>query len=169
MRKIFTTVIALALGPTIAMADTAADCNQSDNLDISIKACTELIEKYKLDKANLAGAYFNRGNAYSDKKNYPAAIANYGKALELQPDNAGIYYNRGRAYRLNGQPDLAVASYNKAIELDPKDANALSNRGHAYRDLGNNEKAIADFRAALAINPTHDRALAHLKELGVAP
>jgi tetratricopeptide (TPR) repeat protein len=62
-----------------------------------------------------------------------------------------------------------VASYNKAIELDPKDANALSNRGHAYRDLGNNEKAIADFRAALAINPTHDRALAHLKQLGVAP
>jgi tetratricopeptide (TPR) repeat protein len=80
VRKIVTTVIALALGPTIAMANTAADCSQSDNLDLSIKACTEL-------------------NAYSDKKDYPAAIANYGKALELRPDNAGIYYNRGRAYR----------------------------------------------------------------------
>jgi tetratricopeptide (TPR) repeat protein len=169
VRKIVTTIIALSLGATGAIADTAGDCNQSDNLDLSIKACTELIEKYKLDNVNLAGAYFNRGNAYSDKKDYKAAIDNYGKAIELQPRNAGFYYNRGRAYRLNGQPDLAVASYSKAIELDPKDANALSNRGHAYRDLGNKEKAIADFRAALAINPTHDRALAHLKQLGVAP
>jgi tetratricopeptide (TPR) repeat protein len=164
MLKAVTICLALALGLTSAVAGM-----QSQDHDLTIKACTELLEKYKLDDPSKAAVYYNRANAHDDKKNYPAAIADYDKAIEIKPDLQTAYYNRGRALRISGQPELAIASYNKALELDPKDANSFSNRGHAYRDVGDNDKAIADFRSALAIDPTHDRALAHLKELGVEP
>jgi tetratricopeptide (TPR) repeat protein len=169
MLKVVSICLALALGVTSAAAGVAEDCMQSEDHDLTIKACGELLEKYKLDDTNKAVVYYNRGNAHDAKKSYPAAIADYDKAIELKPDLRPAYYNRGRALRINGQPELAVASYNKALELDPKDADSISNRGRAYLDLGEKDKAIADFRAALAINPAHDKALAHLKELGLEP
>ena len=169
MLKGVTICLALALGVTSAAAGVAEDCVQGKDHDLTIKACTELLEKYKLDDANKAVVHYNRANAHDEKENYPAAIVDYDKAIALKPDLQQAYYNRGRALRLNGQPALAVASYNKALELDTKDADSLSNRGRAYLDLGKKEKAIADFRAALVINPTHDRALPHLKELGIEP
>jgi len=40
---------------------------------------------------------FYRGVAYARKGDYDRAIADYGQAIQLQPDDAGAYYNRGYA------------------------------------------------------------------------
>ena len=46
---------------------------------------------------NNAGAYVERGNAYSGKGQYDQAIADYSKALEINPRYAMAYNNRGVA------------------------------------------------------------------------
>src|SRR5262249_19838876 len=60
------------------------------------------------------------------------AVADFSKAIELQPDHAVAWYNRGNAYRGLGQPAQAVADYSKAIELKPDFAEACNNLGWLY-------------------------------------
>ena len=70
------------------------------------------------------------------------AIADYDKAIELNPEYAGAYYNRGIAKRQLKQYKEAIADYDKAIKLNPKDANVYYNRGFAYRELGKKKKQM---------------------------
>ena len=76
---------------------------------------------------------------------YKKAIADFDKAIELNPKYADAYYNRGIAKRQLKQYKEAIADYDKAIKLNPKDANVYYNRGFAYRELGKKEEADADF------------------------
>jgi tetratricopeptide (TPR) repeat protein len=63
------------------------------------------------------------------KQDYDCQLKNYGKAVELMPDNAVSYYNRAIVYDEKGDYELAVKDYTKAITLDPKYINAYYNRG----------------------------------------
>jgi tetratricopeptide (TPR) repeat protein len=50
----------------------------------------------------LAGAYYNRGNAYYDKKDFPQAIADYNHAILLKPHYPTAIFNRGLAKKRSG-------------------------------------------------------------------
>ena len=52
-------------------------------------------------------------------KQYTEAIADYDKAIELDPKLAPAYMNRGVAKYNLKQYSEAIADYDKAIELDP--------------------------------------------------
>ena len=72
--------------------------------------------------------YFDRAYSKSDVKDYYGAIADYTKAIELDPNNANAYYNRGLS-KLNLKNYYgAIADNTKAIELDPNNADAYFNR-----------------------------------------
>ena len=62
------------------------------------------------------------------------ALADYNKAIELDPDDAIVYNNRGLLYKAQKKEDLALADFNKAIELNPKYVTAYTNRGSLYSD-----------------------------------
>ena len=79
--------------------------------------------------------------AYYKKGELDKAIANYTKAIELQPDYAEAYYNRGLAYRNKATFDKAIADYDKAIALKPDFAEAYNNRGSAYANKGAFDKS----------------------------
>src|SRR5687768_17130528 len=62
------------------------------------------------------------------------AIIDYGKAIELDPENANAYGNRGVAYLQSGNLEKAFDNLSKAIELDSSNAAVFYNvRGAAYR------------------------------------
>jgi tetratricopeptide (TPR) repeat protein len=42
--------------------------------------------------------YFNRGVAYGEKGQHDKAIADFSKAIEINPRDANNYFNRGIAY-----------------------------------------------------------------------
>ena len=88
---------------------------------------------------------FYIGLSYLSISQYPRAIANFNKAIELNPNFAEAYLSRGNAYGNQDKSSLAISDYNKAIELNPNLIQAYSNRGRAY--LFNDEicLAIADF------------------------
>lgn len=81
-----------------------------------------------------------------------AAIAEFTKAIEVDPECLKAYLNRAMCYNETGQPKKAVADFSKAIELDPNDAYPYDQRAILYRTtLNEPSKAAADTVKAEAI------------------
>jgi len=59
-------------------------------------------------------------NASASRLDLGPAIADYSKAIELDPKFAPAYNARGITYAKKGDPDRAIADFDNAIELDPK-------------------------------------------------
>jgi len=116
-----------------------------------------------------AYAHYKRGDAYDDIQEYEKAIAEYNKAIELNPNYASAYYNRGCANAEMGQYSEAIADYDRALELCPNHFLAYYNRGLVYSRIGENEKAIADYNRAIQVDPDdadayYSRGLAYNKK-----
>lgn len=101
------------------------------------------------DSANIGGMYNNIGRIYTTQSNYPLAIDNYIKALEiLQPMDsvedklAGTFINLGNVQKGIGQYENAIDSYKKAVEYANRindvnrHAKALGNIANTYKELG---------------------------------
>ena len=63
--------------------------------------------------------YFNRGTAYTKKKDNSNAIADYSEAIRLAPRLAPAYNNRGHEFEIAGERDKAIADYRTALQLAP--------------------------------------------------
>ncbi|MGK7894284.1 MAG: tetratricopeptide repeat protein, partial [Xenococcus sp. (in: cyanobacteria)] len=64
--------------------------------------------------------FFDRGKDKYNHKNYQGAIADYTKAIEINPQYSDAYKNRGNARRKLGDHQGAIADYDQAIELNPE-------------------------------------------------
>jgi tetratricopeptide (TPR) repeat protein len=144
----------IASATSAAVADTSQDCAQNRDQDLLIVACSEIIGH----GGNVAWAYYNRGNAHRAKGENDRAIADYTRAIEINPKHANAFISRGMAYHAKGENDRAIADYTMAIVLNPKDVWAYYNRGNAHRAKGENDLAIADYTRAIEINPKHANA-----------
>ena len=99
-----------------------------------------LFEHGRLDSARdiFAGlAVLDPGNAYvhgmlgaisQQAGDWNAAIAHYGRCLELSPDDPQAWVNRGEILLRAGQLDPAVADLKEAILRDPAGRNPAANR-----------------------------------------
>ncbi|MEO1375512.1 MAG: tetratricopeptide repeat-containing serine protease family protein, partial [Cyanobacteria bacterium J06635_10] len=96
-----------------------------------------------------AAFYLNRGNLYKDRKKWNLAVADYNKAIQINPQHANAYYNRGLLYRNKKKWELAVADYNKAIQINPEFYQAYNSRGILYSDRKEWNLAVADYNKAI--------------------
>ena len=88
---------------------------------------------------------------------YDRAIADFDKAIRLDPNNAEFYYKRGTAFINKGDYDRAIADYDQAIRLKPT-TSAYGSRALAYSSKGEYDRAIADCDQALKLDPNNDTA-----------
>ncbi len=109
--------------------------------------------------------WFKQGNAHHASKEYEKAIADYDRAIALDPNDANAYHNRGLAYRNINEYHKAIADYDRAIALDPDYRNAYHNRGLTYYNLNEYQKAIADYDRAIALDPNFALAKENRKQL----
>jgi serine/threonine protein kinase/tetratricopeptide (TPR) repeat protein len=119
--------------------------------DLAIADCNKVLE---IEPGNWA-AFNRRGLAYAGKKDYPRAIEDYNRAINLKRDVAEFYYNRAVAHHALGdqqreKPDRgrkeyqsAVDDYNEAINLK-KDPAYYERRANVYDVLGERQKAQSD-------------------------
>jgi tetratricopeptide (TPR) repeat protein len=97
-------------------ADDRQDCT-SKSSNRKLEACTAVIKSGHEPKGNLAAAYRNRGIANAVKKDYDQAIADFSKAIELNPKDVAAYNARAAVYTNKGDYQHAVADVTKAVEL----------------------------------------------------
>jgi serine/threonine protein kinase/cytochrome c-type biogenesis protein CcmH/NrfG len=102
-----------------------------------------------------AAAHNNLGWVLYEHGKLDGAIAEYRKAIELDPKNAWAHNVIGAALYHQGKLDEAIAEYRKAIELDPKLALAHNNLGSALSDQGKLDEAIAADRKAVELDPSN--------------
>jgi tetratricopeptide (TPR) repeat protein len=130
------------------------------------------IEKFNLalkEKPDGASIYENRGFCYQKLRKYDLAIADYTKALELEPAMGAIVHgNRGYCYKSLGKPDLAAADFTKALELDSHSQDPLLlERGRMLVDLGDVESAEKDFNKALEFPGIRAQAYSELAYIAI--
>ena len=100
-----------------------------------------------------AGGPIVSGHRFMKLEEYHAAIAQYTKATELEPNNPDGYKGRGQAYFQLGKNQKALEDFNKSIELDSKcSENAYFLRGTLWYLKQDYDKALSDFDEALRMN-----------------
>ena len=91
---------------------------------------------------------------YRLKGDFDRAIADFTRAVDINPQFHVRYFNRGYAHLLKGDFDRAIADYSKTVELNPQDYFAYYLRGVAHELKRDYDRAIADYTRAIEIDPT---------------
>ncbi len=92
-----------------------------------------------------------RGFLKAERGDHRGAIADYTRALSLDPNNLDLYYNRGISRAAVGDRQGAIAAYTQVIRRDPGSGDAYFNRGLVHAQSQQQQAAIADFTQAIHI------------------
>lgn len=110
------------------------------------------LEKY-------AQEYYQMGNdCITQAHDARAAIANYNKAIELNPQYTDAWVRKGVTLYNNKKYYEAEMCLSEAVRLSPTLFKAVYNRGKNRLALGNLEGALADFDKATTLKPEHSKA-----------
>jgi tetratricopeptide (TPR) repeat protein len=109
-----------------------------------------------------AEKYMQDGFINFQKQNYDQAIADFQKAVKLEPRAAAAYNMLGMAYRHKaaklGIAELRakeIEAFQNALQADPQYWVAMINLGVTYYGQGEKAKAAPLFKKALALHPQH--------------
>ena len=97
-------------------------------------------------------AHFNRGLAYYNRGRLEQSIAEYQKAIQINPNFAQARNNLGNVYYNQSKLEEAVVEYQGAITINPNYAKAHYNLGVVYHQQGKLEEAIVQYQQAMASN-----------------
>jgi tetratricopeptide (TPR) repeat protein len=100
-----------------------------------------------------ARPYLLRGMVYVQQEKMDEALADYGKAIEIQPDLVDAYVQRGRARYGMEDTDGSIADFKQAIKLNPQHAPAYLERGYAFFSKGAVDAALSDFKNYCRLAP----------------
>lgn len=112
---------------------------------------------------DLSHEYLLMGNECILKaKDSKAALANFEKALKLNPTNIDAWIRKGVTLYDEKEYFDAEACFNEAIRLSPVYFKALYNRGKNRFAMKNYQGAMSDFEKAVGIKPKHASAVEYL-------
>jgi tetratricopeptide (TPR) repeat protein len=118
-------------------------------INTSARASDEFAEQHKAYQQ-----YMKSASAAFQKKDYPTAIINYSKAIEMSPFEGSNYYNRGISYYKTGKEKEAEMDFDKVIIMDPRMSSAYVYRGLCREYLKMYKDALNDYTKALELKPT---------------
>jgi tetratricopeptide (TPR) repeat protein len=110
-----------------------------------------VVEALIAEQPRFADAYLVRANIRAIRGENRLAIADYERALELQPNAHETWQSLGLALRRLDRHDRALAAFERALALRPTYADALIGRGDALRLLDREPEAFACYDQAIAL------------------
>lgn len=113
-----------------------ADCGQSNDAARSIAACTHVIDNGLAAAADRAAAYLYRGNAHALNDDLDSAIADYGKAIEIDPQSVLAYSSRALAHARKGDSDDAIRDFRLGLAIDSDKILEMTADNPELRQLG---------------------------------
>ena len=116
---------------------------------ISIAAIHSLSAKAETNNAN---SFYKKGLKKYDQNDLKGALAEFSKAIKINPEYGDAYYNRGRAKQELLDIKGAIEDYTKAIKINPENADAYFNRSKAKDELKDYESAFLDMKRSLEIS-----------------
>ena len=139
------------LAPLLSQAQDALDRKD-------FTSAIPLLDKIAAAKPTDALPHFELGFAYSGLGKNPEAIAEYRRAISLDPKLAPAQLNLG-IILLDSDPAGAAESFRRAIELLPGQARPVYLLAEALERGGKRSDAIEQYRAAAALAPKDDAIL----------
>ena len=147
-------VVLASLTTTAASADDRRDCADGAPA-LRVAACTRLQQAAPAD----VNALGNRGVAYRMLGRTDAALADFDKALAINPNSAGLYLERGLARDAAGDHERAIADFGAALARNATLVQAGFGRAMADDEAGRHALAAQDLAAAVKLNRTMVAAL----------
>ena len=127
-----------------------------DTFSSGIKLWDDVVRKNSGVQAVLVErGYHNRGFAHLQAKQYPDALRDFDRALEINPRDASALVGRGTLFARTGSLDRALADLGRAMEVDPGYPDAYAKRCFVKMLLEEPRNALPDCEKAVALNPRH--------------
>lgn len=101
--------------------------------------------------------YSNRALVYQRAEDYPAALVDMERAIELAPTPVN-QLNLANLHVQMGEHERAIARLNQLLESDDTFFPAYLARGIAFHNLGEHQSALQDFLYTLTIAPNQPEA-----------
>jgi protein O-mannosyl-transferase len=98
-------------------------------------------------------AHNNLGIVYRDQGRANAAIEEFKKAIEIDPDNIEGYSNLGVQYYSLDRFDEALVEFENVLKRNKNHAPTYNNMGLIYLNTGQEDKAYVHFLTAIDKNP----------------
>jgi tetratricopeptide (TPR) repeat protein len=92
------------------------------------------------------------GNVYAHNGDHEAALNNYTRALELDPQMAAGYADRGFVYNDVKQPGKGVKDFETALQLEPGNGEAHLGMAYSYLQLHRPKPALSQLDAVRKIS-----------------
>lgn len=132
------------------------------------RSAVDLWRDTALKRPGNSRAHHNYAEALAGAGQTNDAIAEYRRAIEIQPDHAFAQEGLGRLLLERGRPDEAAQHFRAALQADPSLAVARVNLGRALTQLGDADGAMKEYQAVLATEPEAIDARVNLSALLIA-
>ncbi|MDD4929157.1 MAG: tetratricopeptide repeat protein [Gallionella sp.] len=113
------------------------------DMDFRVDEATLGIYETIAKSANDAEAYHQLGDQYRLRQRYDEAIAEYRRALQLDPKHKDTLFNIGACQEYLGMLTEALESFSRAGEQNPSDMDVLYRKARLNVKLGNQDQALA--------------------------
>jgi tetratricopeptide (TPR) repeat protein len=106
-----------------------------------------------------------RGRSLIGEKRYQEGIAEFKKAIELDPQDMQTYVELARAYYAAGDSAAAEATLNQALTVDSRSKDVMLALGDLRATTGKLDQAEIIYKKALEVDPQNESTYVRLAEL----
>lgn len=143
--KTVKTSLKLILVLVLFLASSLATAQKKDKI--------KSVDQPSADVQENINTYFFEGIRQKNADNAEAAIRNFNKVIELDPQNDAAYFELGLLYTKQKNYSLAENSLSKSVELDDNNAWYLNSYAKALENTGKYKESLVIYEKLIKLDP----------------
>lgn len=153
------------LQPYLAQQKVAATPDFFDQKVLEAQKTLDDLEALAGKFPNEALIFEKLGWVYAKEKNWPKAIENMERAVQINPRAYGPLNNIGNIYFLTGNRPKAIEYWSRSLKIEPKQIDSRLNLATAYYYNGQLKQAVDQLKIVLKLEPGNEKAIVMLKQM----